>query len=175
MPDRPNPEFDASPSVDIAEAANARLAADPSLAAYCTGGIHEAEIDDLVLERLTGPALITIIEAEDEDRSGSSHQAKLRVLLRHELCEPLDPDGGTAGHRRARIADHIKRVLIAPSPSDPGGAGVLRDPDGRPVTDYLERYQRIPEPRYIASRQLIVTSIRSLWVATVDIVTREYL
>lgn len=173
MPDRPQPEFAAGLSVLIAEAAHRRLADDESLTGYCTGGIVEAEVDDPVLDTLTGPALVTLIEAEDEDRSGSSNQGELQVLLRHELVEPLAAEGGTSGHRRSRIAGHVKRLFLAPSALDPGGVGVLADPEGNPVTDHLVRFQRIPEPRYISSRQLLVTSIRSLWVVTIDLVTRQ--
>jgi hypothetical protein len=175
----PYPELGGTVPVWVAEAAHARLAADPPLQAFCTGGIVEADVEDLVyLQTITGPTLATIVEAMDEDRSGSSNQGVLRTLLTHLLIEQVSPDLGVRHHLRTRAVERMKRVFLQPTEVDPGGAGVLyhEDPAGTsfPVTDYLERFQRTPRPRWISAPQLLVTTAQSLWVSTIDLVERTY-
>jgi hypothetical protein len=170
-----HPELEATVPVLVAEAAHRRLAADPPLQSFATGGIVEADLEDLVLLKgVTGPTIATLVEAVDEDRSGSSSQATLRTLLRHLVIVQVAPTIGVRRHLKTRLTERIKRVLIQPSASDPGGAGVLEDEDGRPVTDYLERFQRVPAPRWISAEQLLVISTQSLWVSTIDFVERTF-
>lgn len=177
MPDL-HPQLRHTVPTRVARAAAKLLRASPGadvLAAYLTGGVHEVELEDVFLAGdFMPPCLLVAIEGEEEERSGSSHQATVRTLLRIALVQTLEASRGDNGHLRSRVVGEAKRLLVAPTAQDAHGAGVLIDPDVGAVTDYLEVFQRVPRPIQIPAQGLLVTHVQALWVSTIDFVTREY-
>lgn len=177
MADYPHPELEATTPVLVAQAAHRRLAADEPLQAFARGGIDEGDVEELLLDQTTTePRILTLVEAYDEERDGSSHQARLSTLLRHLVVMPVDPALDLRGHLKTRVIERIKRALLQPNAFDPGGAGVLLTDDDppRPITDYLERFQRVAAPTWRSDLNLTITTVQSLWVSTIDILTRTY-
>ena len=165
-----HPEFGASLPVEIAEAHLDRYRSDAAVSGYYKT-IEPAEAEDLILDKSWPvPAVFVVIFAEDEERSGGSNQGDLTTVIDTVIFDPAVAVESARRYFRSRVTSHFKRLLL----TDQLAAGVLTNAAGEPLTDYLERFERVPGPRYVAAHGYLITNLRAIWKSKIDLLQRTY-
>lgn len=167
-PGLPHPEFAMSVDAMVAEAVLATLRADPALRTFMQS-IEVYELEDLLITSSAAtPALAVILDATAESRSGGNRQVELTtVLVLGYITDTADREG-TQQWLRARIGDHLKRVLTAQE------AGVLHW-QGQRVTEALVTFRRLTSAVQLGTGAHLLTRFVVEFTSDVNEATREFI
>ncbi len=164
----PHPEFPMSIDAKVAAAVLHLLQADPALTSFFTA-IRPYELEDLVSQdSFETPELALILDAVDENRSGANRRRTVETTLYVGMITTLGDRQGTQGWLRSRVFNQIKALLVAEG-------GVLRDAEGRRLTEALVSYQRLGVPRTVAGGGFLLSALRTVFTSDIHEATREFL
>lgn len=153
-----------------------KLRDDPALAAFFNGGIEDVEAETLLLQggvqaNFLGVALGPLTE----DRTGNAQYATQTVAFDLFVVTKIEQTRGTNGWLRARVVNHVARVLQAED-EVAGVGGVLTDPEGNLLTEALTRFERLDfTGRLRNDPSLIVTPLRVVYTADFDQIGRTFI
>jgi hypothetical protein len=115
----------------------------------------------------TPPCLALSILADEERETTSSYGATYTTILQLALVtSPPARWGDTADLLRSRIVAQVRRIVRR-------NAGVLRDPEGRPLTEAVTRIQRVQLDATPLPSNLLLTVINVEYRSTLDLATQE--
>ncbi len=161
----PHPEFQLSVDAMVAEAVLGALRADPALRNFMTS-IEPYELEELLTaSTFSSRALAVILDATEERRVGGNHQAVLTTSVALAYVTDSRDRVGTERWLRARLGDHIKRVLAT-------GGGELHW-QGRRVSEALLTFRRVSGAAQIGA--YLITRFVAVFESNVDEATREYI
>lgn len=147
-----------------------KLRDDPPLSAFFNGGIEDVEAETVLLKggvqaNFLGVALGPFTEA----RTGNAQYGTITTSFDLLILTALQESRGTRGWLRARLVNHIGRVL------QPEG-GILTDPEGNLIAEALTRFERLDfAGRLRSDSTLIVTPLRVIYEADFDQVSRNFI